>query len=138
MAGLLQQAGQSLNNEQMGLLKQGFQLGQQIIYDKNIFGTIVKDAQKESVEQGLAQTVVSVMMKIQEQLGQLDMLVATSIGIAILGDVADAFNQIGMQVSPDQVTAAFEIAVQLWLSANSGQYNPNEVQAAVQQMGGMQ
>lgn len=138
MAGLLQQTGQSLNNEQMGLLKKGFQLGQQIIYDKNIFGSIVQDVQQQSVEQGLAQTVVSVMIKIQEQLGQLDMLVATSIGIAILGDVADAFNQIGMQVSPDQITTSFELAVQLWLSANSGQYDPNEVQAAVQQMGGVQ
>ena len=36
MAGLLQQASQTLNNEQMGQLKKGFQLGQQIIYDKNM------------------------------------------------------------------------------------------------------
>lgn len=136
MAGLLENAGQSLNNEQIGQLKQGYQMAMQMIYDKRIFDSMMQDLQQLPPEQGLAQAIVSIMMKVQEQVGQLDMLVATSLGIALLGDVTDALTQIGMQVDQEQQTAAFEVAVQLWLAANSGKYNQEEVIAAVQQMAG--
>lgn len=138
MAGLLENAGQSLNNEQIAQLKQGYQMAMQMVYDKRIFDSMMQDLQKLPPEQGLAQAIVSIMMKVQEQVGQLDMLVATSLGIALLGDVTDALGQIGMQVDQEQQTAAFEVAVQLWLAANSGKYNQEEVIAAVQQMAGSQ
>ncbi len=138
MAGLLENAGQSLNNEQIAQLKQGYQMAMQMVYDKRVFDSMMQDLQKLPPEQGLAQAIVSIMMKVQEQVGQLDMLVATSLGIALLGDVTDALTQIGMQVDQEQQTAAFEVAVQLWLAANSGKYNQEEVIAAVQQMAGSQ
>lgn len=138
MAGLLENAGQSLNNEQIAQLKQGYQMAMQMVYDKRVFDSMMQDLQKLPPEQGLAQAIVSIMMKVQEQVGPLDMLVATSLGIALLGDVTDALGQIGMQVDQEQQTAAFEVAVQLWLAANSGKYNQEEVIAAVQQMAGNQ
>ena len=138
MAGLLENAGQSLNNEQIAQLKQGYQMAMQMVYDKRIFDSMMQDLQQLPPEQGLAQAIAGIMMKVQEQVGQLDMLVATSLGIALLGDVTDALKQIGMRISDEQQTAAFEVAVQLWLAANSGQYNQQEVMAAVQQMAGGQ
>lgn len=138
MAGLLQNAGQSLNNAQVKQLKQGYQMALQMIYDKRVFDAMMQDLKQLPPEQGLAQAIVGVMMKVQEQTGQLDMLVATSLGIALLGEVADALTQIGIQAGEEQQTTAFEIAVQLWLTANSGQYPKEDVMAALQQMGGQQ
>lgn len=131
---VLNEAGQNLNNEQISQLKTGFQMAQQLIYDKQIFDSMMQDLQKMPPEQGLAQVIVSIMKRVQQEVGDLDMVVATALGIALLGDVADALNQIGMQVTEEQQVAAFEVAVQMWLAANSGKYDQQKVMEAMGQM----
>lgn len=138
---VLNEAGQNLTNEQISQLKTGFQMAQQLIYDKKIFDSMMQDLQKMPPEQGLAQVIVSIMKRVQQEVGDLDMVVATALGIALLGDVADALNQIaeqpelaGLKVTEEQQVAAFEVAVQMWLAANSGKYDQQKVMEAMGQM----
>ena len=136
MSGILQGIGESLNNEQMGQLKQGHQIAMTMIYDERIFQAIMEDIQSLPPEQGIGQSIVMVLSKVQEQVGPLDMLTATSLGIAMLSDLIEAIQQVGIQMNQEQITTAFQVAVQLWLAENGGQYSQEQVMGALQSMGG--
>ncbi|WP_372835842.1 hypothetical protein [Pontibacterium sp.] len=127
---------QDLSPEQIATLKKGFQIGQQILYDKQVFASMMEEIQGDPI-QGLASAVVQVLQKIQEALGAMDFTITASLGIALLGDVADLVTQTGRaQYGPDEQAQALELAVQMWLGANAGQYDQNELMGAMQQMGG--
>ena len=128
---------QNLSAEQMAQVKEGFQLGQQVLYHKQIFDGIMADAQEQPPEQVLGQSIVAVLRKVQDKVGKLDLMVAATLGIALLGDIADVLGQLGLQLDEQQQTTAFEVATQMWLVASNGQYQPDEIESAMAQMGGM-
>ena len=132
MAGLLESAGDSLTPEQMDKFKKGFQAGQQLIYQKQAFTGLIGTVSNDPVE-GLATTLVAIMKKIEGGLGKLDIVVAMSIALGLLGDVAEALNETGkVQVDQQSIVAAFQRAIEMWLTVNEGRYSDEEIQSASQ------
>ena len=131
--------GSDLSPEQIAALKQGVQAGQRVIYNKEVFAGMMQDMQKKDPIEVLASTIVQVLQKIQGETAKVDFVVTLSIGIALLDDVAAAITETGQaQFSPDDQAAALQQAVQMWLTANAGKYDKNEIMGAAQQMGGQQ
>lgn len=140
MAGLLepeaQQPQQNLNNEQVAQLKHGYQIAQQMLYHKQIFDSLMGDLQKEPPVTVIARLIVMLLEKVQEGTQQqLDMVVATSLGIALLSDIADAVSQTGkIQVDEQMITEAFGHGVELWLQRHGSKYDQDELRGAFESM----
>ena len=135
--GGLLELGNDLSPQQIEQMKKGFQIAQQVMYDQQVFAGMMQESQQGSPAEALASMVVQVVMKIQEGLGQIDFPVLLALGIKIIDDLADAINQTGqMQVGDQDIAQAMQMAVQMYLSANHGKFNPNEVQGLAQQLVG--
>lgn len=137
--GGLLELGQDLSPEQVEMMKKGFQIAQQIIYDKATFDALMKEAmQGGSPAESLGGLVVQVIMKIQEHFKKVDFVVLLALGIKIIDDLASAISETGqMQLQAQDVEGAMQFAVQMWLGANQGKYDPQEVQGLMAQAGGV-
>ncbi|WP_286238001.1 hypothetical protein [Neptuniibacter halophilus] len=128
--GLLSLA-EDLNPGQVEMMKKGFQIAQQIMYDEQVFGSMMQEAmQGGEPAEALGNMVVQVVMKLQEHFGKVDFVVLLALGIKVIDDLADAINQTGrLQIEEQDIQQAMSLAVQMWLTANQGSYDPAEVQS---------
>lgn len=129
---------QTLTPEQIEMMKKGFQIAKNITYDKETFDSLMNESQQNSNPvEALAGLVVQVTMKLQEHFGKTDFPVLISLAIAIIQDLADSMNQTGkFQLGENEVTEALQLSIQMWLSANQGNYDPNEIQGLMRQLEG--
>lgn len=126
-----------LSPQQIEQMKKGFQVAQQIMYDEQVFAGMMKEVQQSAPAEALASVVTQVIMKIQEGLGQIDFPVLLALGIKIIDDLADAINQTGqMQIGEEDIAQAMQMAVQMYLSANHGKFDPAEIQNLTNQLSG--
>lgn len=136
MPGLLQEAQQGMSSEQIAQVKKGYQMATQVLYEKDVFDSMMQEFQQMEPAEAVAHAVVSILTTVKQSLGQLDLMSALALGMAILGEVIDAARQVGINLQEEQVEQSLSIAVQLFLSATSGEYDPAEVQALAQQGAG--
>lgn len=116
--------------EQMAELEDVVALARKIIYSTDVFGSIVEEAEKGQPVDTLASTVVAVITKVESsRKTPMDPTVALGIGIALLGDIADALQQVGLpEFSQEDLAAALQAAVFLWLKQNEGNLDPAQMQ----------
>lgn len=128
---------QMLPPEKQQLLEKAFQVGKNIIYDKEIFGAIVKEMDSGEPAQSLAEAIVMVLGTIEkdQSIGQLPFDIAMGAGIALLGDLADALMQTGRgPFDANTIQTALQYGTQLYLQLNGSRVNPQELQAQVAQL----
>jgi len=133
--GLLNDMTEGLSEEEIQLFKQAVQVGSNIIYDKDVFHGIV-GAGEEAHPQALATTLVAVLNKVEEKVGQLPAPAVLAAGLTLLYDVADAMTQAGEEVTEDETLQALQHAVQMWLQQHPDRVDEKELQAQVQAMSG--
>jgi hypothetical protein len=124
------------NEKQMDQFKKGFQFGQKVIYKKDIFQNLMKDMQGSDATGKLAKIIVKILGIVQEKAGKLDLIVATALGIALIGDIIDALNETGRmaEMGPEQVEDAFAKATQHWLTLHGKEYSREEMMTAKDQI----
>lgn len=118
------------SREQMAELEDVVALARKIIYSEEVFGSIVEEAEKGSPIDTLATTVVAVIGKVEgSRNGPMDPTAALGIGIALLGDIADALQQVGLpEFSEQDLTEALQGAVFLWLKTHEDSLDPAQLQ----------
>lgn len=121
------------------MMTQAFQLGKQIIYKKEVFDGLMKqmsDGQTQPAA-GLAEAIVMVLEKINSA-GKLPLNIVFGVGMLLMNDVAEALNRTG-RFNFDQATfeKAVQMATQMFLQTQSGNYSPEELQEGMSQLQGM-
>ncbi|NIB43823.1 hypothetical protein HBA55_29745 [Pseudomaricurvus alkylphenolicus] len=126
-AGTAAEAAESLTPEQMEQYKRGFQIGQKLLYDQGRLVKFGKAAQKDPI-MGLAGTIVLVLGKIEEGLGELDIPVLLLLGVTLMSDIAEAFKEVGaVELSGEQVQQALEQAIGMWLRKAGNRYSEEQI-----------
>lgn len=123
--------------EKQRLFERAFQVGKNIIYEKQVFGGIVKQVDSNDPATGLAETIVLVLGTIEKdkQVGQLPLDVAMASGMCLLGDLVDALQKTGRgPYGKDVLSKAFEIGTQMYLQLNGGRIPPEELRSQVDQL----
>lgn len=122
----------NLNPQEIAQFKEGYQIARQFVYQEPVFNGLVQDLQKGDPVDVFASVIVTVMLRVQESVGQLPLSVAAALGIALIDDVTQAAEETGVTQSPPQ-QAVLQAAVILWLQSND--YPPQQVAQELQQIG---
>lgn len=133
MAGLIQEAQQGMSSEQIAQVKKGYQMASQILYEKEIFASMMEEFQQMEPTEAVAHAVVSILTTVKQQLGAMDLMSALALGMAILGEVVDAVRQVGIDLPGEQVEQALGLSVQMYLAASAGEFDPEELRMLAQQ-----
>jgi hypothetical protein len=129
--------GGELDRAQMDGLEEVIQIGRGIIYEPEIFAAVVERAQDDKVG-ALAESVVSVIEKIEASGKTIEPPVALGVGIALIADVADALMQIGMpEFSEEDLMAAVQAAIMIYMKSNEGRFDPAQMQQQVMELQGL-
>jgi hypothetical protein len=135
-----QDAGQlasGLGAEQIAMYKKSVQVGQNLLYNKAVFDKMMEGTQQAGPTRILAGTIVKILSKIEEQVGQLDLQVLLAVGISLLQDVAGAMQETGrVQINAETAQEALGMAVSMWLEVNGNRVPPDQLQEAAQAFGG--
>lgn len=128
---------QGMSREQMADLEGLVQLGRNIVYEGEIFDAIVERATQDKVG-ALAEAAVSVIAKMEESGRNIEPANALGIGLALIADIADALMQAGMpEYTQEELMAAVQGAVTLYLETNKDRVDPQQMQAQVQELQGV-
>lgn len=125
---------QNLSPQDIAQFKEGYQVARQLIYQKQVFDSLVHDLGKGDPVDVIASAVVMVMLRVQESSGQFSLSVAAALGIALIDDVTQAIEEAGiLQLDADIQQRVFQAAVTLWLQSNN--YPPQQVAQELQAIG---
>jgi hypothetical protein len=122
--------------EKQQMLEGAVQTGKNVIYDEQIFGQIVQEVDSKDPADALANAIVIVLLKIEEDqsVGQLPLDVALATGLALLSDVVDALTETGRKYDDGLIQQALEKGVQLYLQLKGGNIDQQELQSQIQQL----
>jgi len=119
--------------EKQEQLEKAYQVGRNLIYEPQVFESIVGQVDASEPVQALADTAVMVVDKIEESMGQLPIDVVFALGIVLISEVADTISETGKtQYNDQQTLEALQLATQMYLMRS--ERDPGEVQAAMQGM----
>lgn len=140
MAGLLNTPAQlpqaSFGPEQQAQTKKAWQLGRNLIYNKNVFDSVMQTIKQDPIH-GLAEAVVMVLRKIESAMGRMSYDVALATGIGLMQDVANAISETGhIKYTPPMIEQALSQAVQLYLHSYGNDNNAADLQQAAAAYGG--
>lgn len=125
---------QDFTPEKQEQAKKAYQIGQNLIYKKQVFDSVMASIESDPVS-GLAEAVVMVLLKIDEGMGRMPYDVALAAALMLFDDVADAINQTGRaQYGEQELEQALSEAVQMYLG-NYGEDNDVEGLQQVAMMG---
>lgn len=110
-----QQGGQGLSPDKQKQAEQAFQMGDNMMWRKQTFDAIMGEVQKDPVN-GISDAVVMILTKVREQMGDIDPEAAMLAGLILMTNLVASINETGrVQITPKQVSAAVEIAVEKYL-----------------------
>lgn len=119
-----------VDRELMGQVEEAIATARGIIYNQEVFDSVVDQAMENPVD-ALANTTVAVMQKI----GTRDPQVALSVGVLLIGDIADALQQVGLPEIGEQALAeALQAATFLWLQQNEKDLDPQKLQQQMSEL----
>jgi hypothetical protein len=124
--GLLNEMTAGLSEGEVQQFKEAVKTGANLIFDKNVFHGI-HDAGEGTHPEALATTLVMVLNKVEEQVGELPVPAVLAAGLVLLYDVADALTQAGEEVSEEETMQALSYAVQMWLQQHPNRADQNEL-----------
>lgn len=126
-----------LSPEKQAVLSNAFRIGKNLIYKKAVFGAIVKEVDSMQPEVALAEAIVMVLNKIQQDpsVGPLPFDVAMGAGIGLLGDLVDALQRTGRgPYSPGMISNAVRHGVEMYLQMHGSRTSPQEIQQMMKQL----
>ncbi|MCK9505899.1 MAG: hypothetical protein M0Q95_17185 [Porticoccaceae bacterium] len=125
---------ENMNPQDIQQFKEGYQLARQFLYQKEIFDGLIQDMRQGAPVNVISGAIVTILLRIQDEVGQLSLAVAAALGIALIDDVMGALEQAGAgQNDPGLQMEIFQAATMLWLQSN--QYPAEEVAQSLSEIG---
>lgn len=125
---------QSFSPEKQEQAKKAWQIGRNLVYRKEVFGSVFDTIQRDPV-QGLAESVVMVLRKIDQEMGKMPSDVALATGVMLMTDIADAVGQTGRQkYDSKMIQDALSLGVQLYLQSYAGTEDRAQLEQLVRGM----
>jgi len=122
--------------EMVEQIKQAYQVGANVLYDKQVFAGVVQGVDTKDPVRVLAMVLLKIVDGIDQKLGGLDVNVLLAVMLLLLGDVVDALQQTGRgPFTSAQVEGAIALMIKEWLSAHPDRVSPEELQALVRSGG---
>lgn len=124
--------GEGLSPEETAKLKQAKQAAMGMLFDDKVFGELIKRFDSGDRISMLANTVVLVLGKVEQAVGQMSLASLLALAMALIGEVAEVIADTGREAYTSQeVEHALYVTVQLWLGANKDRVDPQELQAGL-------
>lgn len=122
--------------EMLEQIKAAYQVGANVLYNKEVFGQLVQGVDRQDPTRVLALVLLKVVDGVDQKLGGLDVNVLLAVAMLLLGDVVDALQQTGRgPFTADQVQQALAMMVKEWLAAHGDRVPPEQLQQFAQQAG---
>ncbi len=131
------QVAQGMTAQQVAQFKQAFQAAQNLLYDKRVFGQLMKGVESADPAAVLSGTLLKIVETVERKVGGLDLAVLMALTIATLQDIAGAVIETGRaQLDAEQVQKALAQAVRMWLETNAERVPPQQMAEIGQMIGG--
>lgn len=130
-----QQAMSGMDPKEIEQFKSGFQIARQFLYQEQLFDALVKDIRQADPSTAIASSIVQILMKTQESVGQFSLSVAAALGVALIDDLIQMLEETGLLQGDQQIVQrqVFQQAVIMWLHEN--RYPPEVLSSELQAIG---
>jgi len=132
---------QEATPEQVEQIKRGYQIAHNILYGNE--GSIIEQAMQSVTDPKvnsnlvIAQAIVKILDKIEEELGQLEVAVLMPLGMLLVKEISDGLAKVtGRPISREDRKAIIQRAIKLWMQENGQGLDPQALQAMLAQGGG--